>query len=160
MSILIKLLTGCSKCISCNSCYCHCLLAVFKHDFYLTLLYLKFAEVSDHFSHSQPPITGTTKAPGTSTALLESTRPALAEDHGDSNRWSLCTLLVFVVAHWSNCSCVWNMNSFFIFVLCSSSESPGVLVCRWLSLWQLQWWCSSVQWLVLFAAESGENPNC
>lgn len=115
MSILIKLLTGSSKCISCNSRYCHCLLAVFKHDFDLTLLFLKFAEVSDHFSHSQPPITGTTKAPGTSTALPESTRPALAEDHGDSNRWSLCTLLIFVVALWSNCSRVWNMNSFFHF---------------------------------------------
>ncbi|XP_039460265.1 uncharacterized protein LOC120435221 [Oreochromis aureus] len=79
--------------------------------------YVEVSEVSDHFSHSQPPITGTTKAPGTSTALPESTRPALAEDHSDSNRvsWSFSLPLAVIVA---------------ITVMMFISSVIGVVCCR------------------------------
>ncbi|XP_030590279.1 uncharacterized protein LOC115783543 [Archocentrus centrarchus] len=62
--------------------------------------YVELSEVSHHFSQSQPPITGTITAPGTSITLPDSTGPAVAEDHSYSNRvsWSFGLPLVVIVS--------------------------------------------------------------
>lgn len=48
-----------------------------------------FADVSHYHSQTQPPLTATIKIPNSSTTLLDSTAPALAQDHSDSSRFSL-----------------------------------------------------------------------
>lgn len=93
------------KCASCKSLhyFIFFLLAVIQDTFYLnsSLFSLHFPEVSDHFSQSQPPITGTVTAPGASTTLPDSTAAAAAEDHSNSNRCSL----IFVAARLSDGKC-------------------------------------------------------
>ncbi|KAM6929229.1 uncharacterized protein PEZ65_008541 [Lycodopsis pacificus] len=62
--------------------------------------YVEVSEVSDPHSRSQPSPTTTVKAPNTSTTLPDSTWPALAQDHSDSDSvpWSFGLPLAVIVS--------------------------------------------------------------
>ncbi|GAA6222843.1 uncharacterized protein LOC108876568 [Lates japonicus] len=62
--------------------------------------YVEISEASVHHSHSQPPLTTTTKPLNTSTTLPDSTEPALAQDHRNSPSvpWSFSLPLAVIVS--------------------------------------------------------------
>lgn len=126
------------------------------------MIFLRFTEVSGHHSQSQPPPKTTIKAPDSSTTLTDSTGAVLAENHGDSSRYSLCRLPVFcssraqkalfdswkMMVHHPDCG-----------VISSFPEFPGVSACHSQSLCRLQWWFWSLRSLAWFSAESRQSSQ-